>query len=812
MKPKRKSKVIAERRQRRAAKAPQASAPLPKPQQGTGTGVPQWAVAGALMASAALGGFASPAFAQTPTPARSEAAAVTKRFDIPAGRLSAAIESFAQATGITVTDPGAVVGDVDSPGVTGNLSPEAALRRLLTGTGVTYRFATARAVRLQRGALPQLATVSVVGARQAAVSSEKYSEPLRDIPQTITVVPRDILESQGVTSLRDAVRNVTGLTVNAGEGGATPGDNFNIRGFSARSDVFVDGMRDVGGYARETFNIEQIEVSKGPGSVFSGRGSTGGSINLVTKTPHLQRQYSGVVGAGSAEYKRGTIDLNQPLTDMGIPGTAVRLKAQVQTPGVADLDVVKNKSWGVSPSIAIGLGSATQLSLAYFQANQDNVPTYGVNNTTTNGPPPGIDTHKYFGVAGLDFEEVDAKQATAKITHAFGNGWTLRNQTAWGSTDVHRIVTSANANKTRSPHSHITYDQNLSNQTSLSSTFKTGGIEHTVASGIEATHEKSRFANYVVTGGVPAIADMSNPTATNLFTGSIREGRPRRSVVANTAGIYTFDTMKLGPSWEFNLGLRYDAFSPQFSDSLDRELPKKSSRAMTWRTGLVYKPVERGSVYFAYGTSFNPTGELLSLDSRGTIGLDPEKNNSYEVGTKWDFLRSRLLVTAALFRTDKTNARITDVTDPSGTTLVLAGKQRVTGAELGASGVIAENWTLFAGYTYLDGEIIKGNVGLDGTPLPNTPKHSLSVWSTGKLPWDFEIGGGVRFVDDRYRTATQSVPEYWSYDADAAYTVSPKLQLRLNLINLTDATFYDSGRYWVPAAGRSVKLSTSVTF
>lgn len=823
MKPKLSSKAraarcLARRNARRArANRPAATQPVASSQASeTTSALARWAMAGVLAASAVMSAAPRIADAQAAAPRSVPSASAlnelgsAQRFEIPAGKLSAVLAAFSLKTGITITDPSAVVGDADSQGITANATPVQALRRLLNGTGVTYRIATSRAVTLDRGALPRLATVQVT-AQQQALTNPKYSEPLRDVPQTITVVSRQVLDAQGVTSLRDAVRNVTGLTVNAGEGGATPGDNFNIRGFSARSDIFVDGMRDVGGYSRETFNVEQIEVAKGPGSVYSGRGSTGGSINLVTKTPHVGKAYSGVFGAGNAQYGRASVDLNQDFESLGAKSVAMRLNGQWQNAGVANLDVVKNASWGVAPSLAFGLGTTTPVTLQYFHNEQRNIPTYGLSNATTDGPPVGVDPHRYFGLKELDRENVKADQATAKIVHQFGGNISLRNQTSWGASDVHRIVVQANTDGTRRSPSHITYDQNLSNQTSLSASFYTGPVKHVVASGAEVTHEKSRFAAYVFSAALPKV-DLQNPNPDDHYTGTITEGRPRRSAIADSKALYTFDTMELSEHLEVNIGVRWDAFSPQYRDSLDRELPKKDSKAATWRTGAVYKPVERGSIYVAYGTSFNPTGELLSLDSRGTIGLDPETNKSYEVGSKWEFGGGRLLVTGSLFRTDKTNARITDPADPSGATLILAGQQRVDGAELGASGQIIPGWTLQAGYTRLDGHILHGTVGTDGTPLPNTPKHSLSVWSSGILPGKIEVGGGVRFVDKRYRTATQSVPGYWAYDADAAYTVSERMSLRLNLINLSDVTYYDSGRFWVPAAGRTIKLSTNVKY
>jgi catecholate siderophore receptor len=255
---------------------------------------PLWTFAGALAASAAFSGFTSPAFAQEPAPLPARAQPATRQFDIPAGSLRGAIQAFARATGLVVTDPQSLVGELFSPGVTGTFSDEDALRQILGATGITYRFTNARTLRLQRVDLPGLATsgvdtlptIAVEGMRDRP-SSPKYSAPPRDVPQSITIVPGRVIEAQGATSLRDVVRNVPGLTVNAGEGGATPGDNFNLRGFTARGDIFVDGVRSEGGYSRETFNVEQVEVTKGPGSAYIGRGSTGGAINLVTKTPKL---------------------------------------------------------------------------------------------------------------------------------------------------------------------------------------------------------------------------------------------------------------------------------------------------------------------------------------------------------------------------------------------------------------------------------------------------------------------------------------------------------------------------------------------
>ncbi|HMJ91691.1 MAG TPA: TonB-dependent receptor plug domain-containing protein, partial [Candidatus Acidoferrum sp.] len=211
-----------------------------------------------------------------------------------------------------------------------------------------------------------------------SVQSPRYTEPLRDVPQTITVVPRALIQQQNATSLRDVLRNVPGISYQAGEGGVPAGDNLSIRGFSARTDMFVDNVRDFGGYSRDPFNVDQVEVAKGPASSYAGRGSTGGSVNLVSKTPYLEHLYGGSFGLGTDDYKRLTLDVNQPIPKSPIPGTALRLNGMWHESGVAGRDVVEDTRWGIAPSVAFGLGTPTRVTLSYFHLEQDNIPSYGI--------------------------------------------------------------------------------------------------------------------------------------------------------------------------------------------------------------------------------------------------------------------------------------------------------------------------------------------------------------------------------------------------------------------------------------------------
>lgn len=780
---------------------------------------PHWALAGALVASAALGGLPAPLFAQNPARPQNTRVAV-RAFEIAPGTLEEVLAEFGRATGLTVIDPLGLAAGVNSPGVIGTFSDEDGLRQLLAGTGVTYRFTNARSLRLERLHLGLADTTSAVGLPTITVESErvapaspKYTEPLRDTPQSISIVPRSVIEAQGATSLRDVVRNVPGLTVNAGEGGATPGDNFNLRGFSARSDIFVDGVRTAGGYSRETFNVEQVEVTKGPASAYIGRGSTGGAINLVTKTPKLARAYGGSLGVGSAEFQRATVDVNQPVDVAGLPGAAVRLNAEWQDAGVAGLPEVEKNAWGIAPSAAIGLGTSTRLVLDYSHTEQDNTPAYGIQ-VRQGDDPPAVDTHQFFGLRNLDFERVDADRATARVEHDVNANLTLRNQFTWAREDVRRIVTYANEDGTRRSPSHYTTDENFTNLTSLSTGFRTGEAAHAVTAGVELSRERSYFARYNFSEAPPAIADLANPNPDDRYEGVVTVAPPRRDATANSIGVYAFETVTLGEQWELSAGLRWDYFDPTYRDTLGTVIspPNAASDALSWRAGAVYKPVPFGSVYLAYGTSFNPSGESLSYDRNGTTGLEPERNRSVELGTKWDLLGERLLLTAAVFRTEKTNARMTDPNDPLGDAIILAGKQRVDGTELGVTGRILPSWSVFAGYTWLDSEILTGDPEDVGQPLPNTPTHALSIWTTYRMPWELEVGAGARHISRRVMSPTSSVPPYWAFDAEAAYPVTERLSLRLNLYNLTDATYFDHGRFWVPAASRSVRLSTVINY
>jgi catecholate siderophore receptor len=671
------------------------------------------------------------------------------------------------------------------------------------------------------------------------LASPKFTEPLRDIPQTITVIPRAVFEEQGATSLRDVLRNVSGISIQAGEGGTPAGDQLSIRGYSARTDLFIDGVRDFGGYSRDPFNFEQVEVAKGPASSVSGRGSTGGSINMVSKTPKANPFIGGSLGGGTDEYRRATLDVNQPLTALGLETAAVRLNGlwhENDTPG---RDVAEDSRWGIAPSIAFGLGKPTQLTLSYFHLNQDNTPDYGIPWVPANtGPlaayseqPAPVDYSNFYGLKARDYEKVRTDLATAELKHAFSDSLRIRNLTRYGETDRDSIITAprfADVNTSTDIRrndwkSRDQTDEIFANQTDLNWDFNTGPVEHSLVGGVEYDHETEVNHTRVATGPNSPNTDLYNPNPDDPYTENIQRNGARAESTADTVSLYAFDTLKLSEKWELNGGLRWDHFDLDYTSVATNGAATTLSRSdemLSWRGGLVFKPRANGSLYFGYGTSFNPAAEGLTLSTGATaaanLNADPEESRTFELGTKWDLLDERLSLSAAVFRTEKTNARTQDPADPSDV-IVLQGEQVVQGIELGAAGRITKDWQVFAGYTFLHSEITESLDPAEiGNELSNTPEHSFSLWTTYQLPDGILLGGGAQYVGSRFsnNANTREAPDYVVFDAMAAYEVNKHLTLRLNVYNLANEEYIGSvgGGHFIPGNGRSAVLSANFSF
>ncbi|QSX78372.1 TonB-dependent receptor [Agrilutibacter solisilvae] len=689
-------------------------------------------------------------------------------------------------------------------------------------------FALASPVHAFEAAATDLDAVEVQGVHEKRPVSPKFTQPLLDTPQSVTIVPAELMREQGVTSLRDALRNVPGISMQAGEGGVPAGDNLTLRGFSARTDLFIDGIRDFGGYSRDPFNLEQIEVVKGPSSTHSGRGSTGGSINLASKTARAGNFNDIGVSADDGGMARVTADFNRELGQT----SAFRVNLMGHHGGINGRDHVENQRFGVAPTLSFGLGTDTTTTVSLFHLEQDNVPDYGqpwvpgTNNAlpeSRNRTAP-VDRSTWYGILERDYENTRTDLATVTVQHAFGDTVNLENITRWGASYRDSVITAprftadpGSTDITRAaPKTRDSRDGILTNVTNLRADLTTGSIEHALLVGLELAHEKSRNHARMedTSAGTTPLTDLFNPDPHGAFAPLARDTHNDARAEADSAAIYVFDTVTFNPRWELSGGLRWDRFE---TEALTQGVTYgRTDTELNGRIGLVFKPVENGSIYAALGTSFNPSAEGMSLNA-ALADVAPEESRTGELGTKWDLLGGRLSLTSAIFRTEKTNVRI-DVDPTASTTYALDGKQRVDGFEVGAAGRITRDWTVNFGYAFLDSEILSNRAlpAEVGNEMPNTPRHSANLWTSYRINDSFDVGFGVQHVGSRWTsTANERLAKsYTTYDAMVGYRINEAVGLRLNAYNLSNKEYVDrvGGGHYIPGAERTVMLSADFSF
>jgi catecholate siderophore receptor len=646
---------------------------------------------------------------------------------------------------------------------------------------------------------------------------------LRDTPQTISIVPRAVIEEQGAQSLTDVLRNVPGLTVAAGEGGAPAGDNLTLRGFNARNDIFVDGVRDIGAQSRDSFNMEQVEVVKGPQSAMTGRGSSGGSINLVSKTPAVSRFFNGSFQFGTYKLARGTADVNVPLNDR----TAFRLNVLGHKSGVPGRNVVDSNRWGFAPSLAFGLGTPTRLTLNYYKLKQDNISDFGipwVPNTHNvleayRDQPAPAPRDTFYGFKDRDKEKLDADLGTVRVEHDLNDGVTLRNQFRFGQTSRDSIASPPRFDSPdttvirRNMRAWLNDDTVADNQTDITARFATGVVRHSVVAGTAFTRENNTRTNR---SAPHSLTTLLNPDPNDIYEDVITVSPVVGDLTGDTQAVYAFDTLSFGRYVQVTGGVRGERFA---ADGLTNTgVPIDTvSKMLSTRAGLVFRPVSIGSLYVSYGTSFNPAFEGLGFVSGDNDpNLDPEKTYTTEVGSKWDLVNGRLLLAGALFNVAKTNARTPGLL-PGDPPQVLDGRQRVRGAELSATGNITPAWTVFSAYTLLDSRVVESNNPEQiGNRFPQTPKHAFSSWTTYAFPWRVTLGGGLRYVGRRYNNINnaRSVDGYWMVDAMAQVPVRDWLDIRANLTNAANVYYFErvGGGHVIPGASRALMISTNLRF
>ena len=707
--------------------------------------------------------------------------------------------------------------------------------------------------------LPTIEVTAEQAYKAKKVSSPKYTQPLLDTTQTVQVIKKELLQDQGAASLVEALRNTPGITLQMGENGNTSaGDTFQMRGFSTQTSTYVDGIRDLGAVSRDVFNLEQIEVVKGPSGAEAGRGSASGYINLVTKLPNAEDSNQVSLRYNTAENARVTADINQSVND----SVAIRLNAMGQDGGVEGRDVVENNGWAIAPSIAFGLDSDTRLFLYSQHIRQNNVPDGGIPTVGMKGfynadallnGAKAVDRSNFYGNIN-DYEDIEADMLSAKIESDFSDNVKFTNTTRYGKTQMNRAITgintlsrngSTNPNDWTVSRSHQGVDQEnkiLANTSALNVNFKTGAVEHDLVAGLEFLQEQ-QYTRTLATQ-MPGIAT-NTPTPANLYNPNHNDVMPKLVYTGaysdgetNTAAAYLFDTIKLlNNRLQFNGGVRADYYHTEY-DGLT--LPSGATALVpadlvahdtlvSWKLGSLFKPTENSSVYASYAKSLTPPGSAnfsLSETGANSSTAKPQETNHYEVGAKWDVLKNKLALNTAVYRTENEN-QFTQ--DPITKESIQEGKTRVEGVELGVVGQITDAWNISAGVAHMkikQKEQISFNTAGEKTVTDSvrwSPDWTASLWTTYDIA-GFKVGLGARYVDEQKRVITDStapanmpvVPSYVVFDAMAGYTINKNASVNLNVYNLADkeyiAALNNGGGRFVLGQPRSASLTFNYKF
>jgi catecholate siderophore receptor len=724
--------------------------------------------------------------------------------------------------------------------------------------------------------------------------SGKFPEPLLNTPKTVTVLSKEVLEDENATTLKQAILSTAGVTLGTGEGGNAFGDRFFIRGFDARNDIFLDGVRDAGVSVRENFFTEQVEILRGPGSSFAGRGTTGGAINIVTKQATTEKSFYNMdTTFGTDHTKRVVLDVNQVIS----PTLAVRAGGLFQDAGVAGRDYVKDDRDGGFITAKWTPLDTVKLSASYIHTNLHGLPDFGVpyyrpsTSSTAGGPFPdfGVNRNNFYGFVYRDFYKVRQDIGTINGEINITPDLTLNNKTRIqrsvldyiGTLPESPVLTNPLSASTLSanPQSRYQTTNTFANQTEATYKFDLAGWRHTALAGLEVSQELATIDKYTglsseaLTGGTAGGSftgvSVFGPQDTFVVTGlnPTLAGLPTK-VGVGTTSVYALNTANYNDFIILNGGVRLDDYKIKVSGfgTVNNVANSFGSQAQKYdmpnfNVGAVIKPLPIASLYAAYATSSNPVGAEFdgtsvqygglapSLNGNPNQIFGPEQNRAIEVGTKWELFDRHLLVTAALFQTEKDNAResrnVTSATAtaacpfPAGTaagttvSCISAGAAyRIRGIDLEAGGKITDKWSVFGGLVLMQSEVTKSlvppanailyttNVGL---PLANVAHQSFSLLTKYQLTDVWELGGQAiyrsKIFGGTFLAANQGtqLPSYWRFDAFAEAKVNANWTAKLFVSNIFNELYYDAlyqsaAPFVLEAPGRTVSMVLSARF
>ena len=645
-------------------------------------------------------------------------------------------------------------------------------------------------------------------------TATKTDTPLKDVPQSVTVVTRPLMQDQRMSSIADVVRYVPGVTMHQGENNR---DQVVIRGNSSSADFFLDGVRDDVQYYRDLYNLERVEALRGPNAMIFGRGGGGGVINRVTKTAGFTSFREVDVQAGSFGDLRASADVNQQLSR----SFALRLNGVAEDSG-SFRDHVDLKRWGVAPSLAFLAGDATTVTLSYERFHDGRTADRGI--TSWQGRPAGVPVSTYYGNPDDSHVKADVGLASLALEHGFG-GSTLRNRTLLGDYDrgyqnyVPGAATADMSLVALTAYNNATERRNLFNQTDLTTSLATGSVKHILLAGAEVGRQSTdnfRNTGYFNGTATSILVPFSSPQTSVPVTFRQSATDADNHVVADVFALYAQDQVTLTREVQLLAGLRYDRFDLAYRNNRNGSALSRTDDLLSPRAGLVVTPVAPLSLYGSWSVSYLPaSGDQFSSLTNVTQQLEPEKFTNLEAGAKWEAAPG-LLVTAAVYRLDRTNTRSTDPNEP--TRIVQTGSQRTTGVEVGASGRVTARWSIAGGYAYQDARVTSATAAAaEGARVAMVPRHTFSLWNQVRVVPKVGAALGVvarsamyAAIDDRV-----TLPGYARLDAAVFLDLLADVRVQVNVENLLDRTYWanaDSNTNISPGSPRAVRAAFVARF
>jgi len=651
---------------------------------------------------------------------------------------------------------------------------------------------------------------------QGAIAATKTATPLVDVPQSATVVTRQLMDDQSMQSMADVVRYIPGISIAQGEGNR---DQVTIRGNGSSADFFVDGVRDDAQYFRDLYNLDRVEALKGSNALLFGRGGGGGVLNRVTKQPEWRAIRALTLEGGSFDDRRGSIDVGQGLS----PAVAARLNAVYENSGMYR-DNVSLTRYGINPTVTFAPGTKhTRITLAYEYFSDDRTADRGI--PSYQGLPIRMGVATFFGNPDINYARARVNAADATITHEFHSGIRLSNHARFSSYSKHYqnvypgAVDSSGAMVTLSAYNHSTPRRNIFNQTDATYALATGAVHHTLLAGAELGQESSdnvRNTGYFNDSTTSILAPVADPTVYTPVSFRQSATDANAHTTATTHSLYFQDHVELSIRWQLVAGVRYDHFGIRYHDNRSNVSLNRSDDMIAPRLGVIFKPATPVSIYASRSVSYLPgAGDQFSTLTATTQGLRPERFTNYEVGAKWDVAR-RLAFAAALYRLDRTNTRSPDPVDP--TRMLQTGSQRSTGFELGASGRITSAWMIAGGYSHQNATITSTTTAAPaGATVALVPRNTLTLWNKVQVSRTIGAGLGVSHRSDMFAAVNNQVtlPAYTEMDGALYVTLSRSLRAQLYLENLLDVRYYQSANNnnnITPGSPRAVRFSIMTAF